>query len=172
YMSRDLEARNVGRARRRRIHTLALHDVGTVDAGGGHFDQYLSLTRLRHRAHAGLQHIRLAGFGDFDRRHGVGKIGHVAASLFRFTDCTSNPIAPDWQRETGDGRRRQSADGEKAGAEEFGATVDRGTRKLYRRTRERDYAGSRRHRGKTRAARRCRSIVQTEMTGASVVAER
>ncbi len=37
--ARDLEAQRVGRARRRRVEAGALHQVGTIDAGGGDADQ-------------------------------------------------------------------------------------------------------------------------------------
>src|SRR5436190_24158947 len=42
HLARDLEARNVRRAFRWRIKTLALHDIGPVDAGGGDLDQNFS----------------------------------------------------------------------------------------------------------------------------------
>jgi hypothetical protein len=72
----DLEAGNVGRAGRRRILAHALHDIGPVDPGGGHFDQHLAGAGQRHRSAPGLQHIRPAGLGDFDRGYGGGKRGH------------------------------------------------------------------------------------------------
>ena len=38
--ARDFEARQVGCALGCRVEALALHDVGTIDAGSNHLDQY------------------------------------------------------------------------------------------------------------------------------------
>ena len=44
-----LEPKNVGSAGRRRVHALALEDVGTVHPGGGDLDEHFAHPWLRHR---------------------------------------------------------------------------------------------------------------------------
>src|SRR5207245_10781419 len=47
-------------------------DVGPIDAGGSHPDQNLALARVRKRVFGGNEHIRAAGFADFDNEHYLG----------------------------------------------------------------------------------------------------
>ena len=76
----DLEAGDVGRARRRRVAALALQDIRPIDAGRGDLDQHLAGRRPRRRALAGCQHLRSAGLLDLDGGHGTGMGGkHVRA---------------------------------------------------------------------------------------------
>ena len=56
--SRDLHSGQVGRAGRRRVAALALHDIGPVDARGLDADQHFILAGLRNRPNRGLQLLR------------------------------------------------------------------------------------------------------------------
>ena len=65
----NLESRNVRRAGRRRIEAHALHDIGTVHAGGGHLYENFAGARDRGRALLGYEHVRAAGSLDADCGH-------------------------------------------------------------------------------------------------------
>src|SRR6266513_456725 len=77
--TRELQPRNVGRARRHRIVAGALHGIGAVDAGGGDRDEELARLRLRNGARADSEHLRSSRLGDLDREHGLWD-RHVPAS--------------------------------------------------------------------------------------------
>ena len=55
------EAEQVRSALRRRVEALALHHVGTVDAGSRDLDQHLSWTWLGHAARRRHKHFGPAG---------------------------------------------------------------------------------------------------------------
>ena len=68
-LTRDLQSGNIRRALWRRIQTLALHDIGPVDARGGNLDQNFACARRGHRALFGNKHLRSAGRCDADCSH-------------------------------------------------------------------------------------------------------
>ena len=70
-MAGHFEAKNVARARRRRIDAQALEDVRPVDACGGHPDPHFTLCRCR--AGSRLKDQRIGPTGGRDRygRHGL-----------------------------------------------------------------------------------------------------
>ena len=68
-LSADLQAGNIGGARRRRILAQPLHDVGPVDARGGHADEHFTGARHGHRTGHEPQDVRAARPGDLDRAH-------------------------------------------------------------------------------------------------------
>ena len=72
---------NVGGARRRRIKSLALHDVRPVDAGGGDLHQHLAFGRLRQRPLLRHQHSGPPGGADRDRGHLIGQCRPSGRSL-------------------------------------------------------------------------------------------
>ena len=68
-LAADFQARNVGGAGRRRILAQPLHDVGPVDARGGHADEDFTGARRGHRTGDEPQDVRAARQGDLDRAH-------------------------------------------------------------------------------------------------------
>ena len=66
----DFEAGNVGRAFRRRVESLPLHHVRTIDAGGRDLDQDFALAERWDRALLRHQHLRPASGADPDHGHG------------------------------------------------------------------------------------------------------
>ena len=75
----DLEARNIGRALRRRVKSAALHHVRSIDARRRDLDQNFARPGYRHRALLGNQHLGSTGRADRDRGHGCGQ-GHGGSS--------------------------------------------------------------------------------------------
>jgi len=71
-----LEARNIRRARGRRIFALALHHVRPVHAGGRDLHQHLALGRLGRRPPLRDQHLGTAEGADRDHGHLSGQRGH------------------------------------------------------------------------------------------------
>ena len=67
----NLESRDVARARRRRIDPHSLEQVGTVDPGGGNFDQHFARTGAGGRPRDQPQLLWATGRGDFDGAHHV-----------------------------------------------------------------------------------------------------
>ena len=74
--SGDLEARQVGRAWRRRILAEPLHDVRTVDTGGRDADEHFTGRGSRNGAFDEAQDVGPARFRDLDRAHRFGNSGH------------------------------------------------------------------------------------------------
>ncbi len=68
-LSADLESRNVGGARRRRIFAHPLHDVGAIDARGGYPNQDFTGARLWNGSRDEPEDVRSARSGDLDRAH-------------------------------------------------------------------------------------------------------
>ena len=81
----------LGCAGRRRVISLALKHVRSIDAGGGHLDQHFTRPRPRDGALGQLQYVRGSGAGDFDGLHGghVGSVSWVLAVM---------PVRPDGRR--------------------------------------------------------------------------
>src|SRR5690606_2659658 len=75
----DLESDHRRRARRRRVASLSLRDVGTVDAGPRHPDQHLAGRRHRHRHAIDVQDRRRAAGAVVDEFHRCGDLTHVLA---------------------------------------------------------------------------------------------
>jgi hypothetical protein len=65
----DFEARQIGRAGRRRVMPFALQHVGPVDTARTHMDQRLARPRLGLRTFGQTQHFRLAKRGNFYDTH-------------------------------------------------------------------------------------------------------
>ena len=72
YAAGNLQAGNIGSTRRRRVSALALHHIGSVDAGGGDVDQHLAMARLGRRPARRDQGIRPPRLGYFDSQHVTG----------------------------------------------------------------------------------------------------
>src|SRR6185437_11536785 len=80
HLASHLEARNIGHARRRRVRTLPLQQVRTVDAGRRYSNQHLLRARLRHRSRHRPQAVRRPRSLDLDGGHGEG-VAHRALEV-------------------------------------------------------------------------------------------
>ena len=72
----NLQTGNIRRPWWRRIHSLALHDVGSIHARRRHLDQHFANPGRWHLPVDRLEHMWIAGRGDFDSGHGGRYIGH------------------------------------------------------------------------------------------------
>src|SRR5262249_58788913 len=89
----DLESRNVGGARGRRITAQPLEDVGTIDAGGDDLDQHFACRGRRPGTLRRHEHVRVAGMCDFNRDHVSSPNAARAVAGSRTTDASNTPTA-------------------------------------------------------------------------------
>ena len=73
----DFEAEHIGHAGRRRVISLALVDVGPIDARGFDPNENLARPRVRARARLDLQRLRTAGAGRDNDAHALSLVSHV-----------------------------------------------------------------------------------------------
>ena len=80
----NLQPRHVGFTGRRRIASLALKTIRSVDAGGDHFDQNLTRPRHRNRRRAQADHFRTAGAVEKNFPHGFRRRQDLYSKICTF----------------------------------------------------------------------------------------
>ena len=80
HLAGDFEAEHIGYAGRRRVISLALVDVGPIDARGFDPNENLPRPRVGARARLDLQRLRTAGAGRDNDAHALSLVSHVNLS--------------------------------------------------------------------------------------------